>query len=84
MRRVIARVDPEQLLRAMKAAPEDVQRFLWERMPAGEGQRLRKRYEEMGRLRLGEVEKAQARIVAIIREMDESGEIEARPGETVE
>lgn len=84
-RRVIARVDPEEILRAMKAAPEDVQRFLWDQMPPEEGQKLRTRYEEMGRLRLSEVEKAQARIVTLIREMDESGEIViARPGETVE
>lgn len=83
--KVMGRLDPEEILRAMKAAPEGVQRFLWEQMVPEEAQKLRRRYEEMGRLRLSEVEKAQAKIVSLIREMDESGEIViARPGETVE
>jgi flagellar motor switch protein FliG len=78
------RIDPELLLRAMKAAPEVVRSFVWDCLPAADSESLKARLEAMGRLRLSEVEAAQQRIVATIREMEESGEIVLpRPDETV-
>ncbi|HTZ52796.1 MAG TPA: FliG C-terminal domain-containing protein, partial [Spirochaetia bacterium] len=58
--------------------------LLWKHVPAGDVQMLRRRFEEMGRVRLSDVEKAQSRIVSVIREMDENGEIVApRAGDAV-
>ena len=82
--RVLQRLDTDDVLRAMKAAPEPVQALLWKHVPAGDVQMLRRRFEEMGRVRLSDVEKAQSRIVSVIREMDENGEIVApRAGDAV-
>jgi flagellar motor switch protein FliM len=79
------RIDSELLLRAMKASPEDVRVFIWECLPQDEAKALKSRLEGLGKLRLSEVEAAQQKIVAMLREMEESGEIViARPGETVE
>ena len=85
IRMVLQRVERDVLLRALKAAPDEVCRLLLSCMSPSEAEEVKKQSEEMRRLRLSEVEKAQLRIVAIIREMEESGEIViARPGETVE
>lgn len=81
---ILRRIDPEDLLRAMKTAPENVKSFIWDCLPPADAQKLKVRFEELGRVRLSEVDAAQQRIIAKIREMDEVGEIVvARPGETV-
>ncbi len=79
------RTDEELLLRAMKAAPEVVKAFIWSCLPEPEADRLKARFEGIGRICLSEVEAAQQKVVALIREMEEDGEIIlAHPNETVE
>jgi flagellar motor switch protein FliG len=83
--KVVRRADAELLLRAMKAAPDEVQAFIWSCLPGADLARLKGRFEELGRLRLSEVEAAQQKIVSLIRDMVEDGEIfVAHPDETVE
>jgi flagellar motor switch protein FliG len=79
---VVGRTETETLLRALKGVPPEVQSFIWESVPREDVPRLRKRLQEMGPVRLYEVEKAQQTIVATIRDLEEAGEIiVARPGE---
>jgi flagellar motor switch protein FliM len=81
---VVKRIDVEDLLRAMKAAPDEVRDLIWGCMPPGDIEKLKLRFEELGRVRLNEVDAAQQRIVSVIREMEEAGEIVvARPGEMI-
>jgi flagellar motor switch protein FliM len=82
--KVLERVDGESLLRAMKAIPDKVREFIWDCAPKEALAGLKSRFEAIGRIRLHDVEEAQARIVSLIREMEESGEIIIeKPGESL-
>jgi flagellar motor switch protein FliM len=81
---VLARVDRDTLLKAMKAIPDEVRDFLWGCVKDGERAALKEAFEGMERVRLHDAEDAQQRIVALIREMEGNGEIVvARPGELI-
>jgi flagellar motor switch protein FliM len=83
--KVVKRSDEEIFLRAMKAVDDRARESIWALLPRDEAERLKKRLAETGKIRLSDVDAAQARIIALIREMEESGEIViARPNETVE
>jgi len=73
--KVAERSDAETLLRAMKAAPEEVKSFIFGSLSEVPAAALKARLEKLGRVRLGESEAAQQKLVALIREMEESGEI---------
>jgi flagellar motor switch protein FliG/flagellar motor switch protein FliM len=82
--KVLQGVEDEDLVMAVKATSEDVRSFIWNCVPRADVEGLKARMEKLGRTRLRDVEEAQQRIVAVIRRMDEEGEIiVARPGETV-
>ena len=84
--RILAEVAEEDLLLAMKAvADEKVRVHIWECVPAADRDRLQAKLAASGRARLADVERAQQRIVARIRQMEEDGKIVvARPDELVE
>lgn len=73
--KLVARIDAELLLRAMKAAPEELKSLIWSCIPKGEAEGLKARFDELGKVRLSEVDAAQQKIVAAIREMEDSGEV---------
>ncbi len=73
--RLAERLDGEILTRAMKAAPEEVKAFILGALPEHTAAALKARLEKAGRLRLSEVEAAQQKVVAKLREMEEGGEI---------
>ncbi len=83
--KVVKMADADVLLRAMKAAPEEGRTFLWGCMPREDAEKLKQLLKGLGPVRLHEVERAQQSVVALIRRMEESGEIVvARPEELVE
>jgi flagellar motor switch protein FliM len=73
--KVMKKADTDVLLRSLKAAPEDVRTFIWGCMPREDAEKLKQLLKGLGPVRLHEVERAQQRVVALIREMEESGEI---------
>ena len=73
--KVVKKVDADVLLRAMKAAPPEVIAYLWGCMPRADGEKLKVQLNDLGPVRLHEVERAQQKIVGLIREMHEAGEI---------
>jgi len=73
--KAIRAADQDDLLLAMKVAPEEVRDRIWESVPRGEADALRGRLEKMGRARLSDVDAAQMRIVGVIRRLEEEGEI---------
>jgi flagellar motor switch protein FliG len=75
VQKVMKKADVDVLLRAMKAAPDEVKTFIWGCAPREDGERLKARLKELGPVRLLDVERAQQRIVGLIREMEEAGEI---------
>jgi hypothetical protein len=70
---VVQRTDPEILLCALKAAPPDVQSFIWESMPPDNAAKLKKRLQEMGPVRLHEVEKAHPEASTTLLQIMEEG-----------
>ncbi|MCM3569591.1 flagellar motor switch protein FliG [Neobacillus mesonae] len=75
IQRVILEVDNQDLLLAMKAASPEVKKIIFENM----SQRMVDSFEEemqyLGPVRVKDVEEAQGRIVSVIRNLEESGEV---------
>jgi flagellar motor switch protein FliM len=69
------RLEADTLLRAMKAANDELQAFILGALSEVAAAALKGRLEKLGRVRLSEAEAAQQRIVAKIHEMEEAGEI---------
>lgn len=75
VQRVIREVANEDLLLALKAASEDVKALIFKNVSTRMAETLREEMEYMGPVRLRDVEEAQTRIVAVIRRLEEAGEI---------
>jgi flagellar motor switch protein FliM len=73
--KVLKKADMDVLLRAMKAAPEEVVTFILGCVPGEDVEKLKLRLRDLGPVRLHEVERAQQKVVGLIREMEETGEI---------
>ncbi len=82
---VLKRVDTDTFLKSMKAVPNEVRDFLWNCVDDEKRPVLQEAFKDMGKVRLYDVEDAQQRIVALIHEMSENGEIlVARPEDCAE
>lgn len=82
IQRVIRELDSKELALALKGAGAEVSQRIFKNMSKRAAEMLREDMEFMGPIRLRDVEEAQARIVGIIRKLDEAGEIViARGGE---
>lgn len=72
---IIRNCDNEDLMLALKAASDEVKEVIFKNMST----RMRETFEEeleiMGPVRLRDVEEAQGRIVQVIRDLEEAGEI---------
>lgn len=75
IQRVIRDVDPKDLQLALKVSGEEVQQTVFENMSKRMVETFKEDMEFMGPVRLRDVEDAQQRIVAVIRRLEESGEI---------
>lgn len=75
IQRVIRDVDPKDLQMSLKVSSEEVQSTIFENMSKRMVETFREEMEFMGPVRLRDVEDAQQRIVAVIRRLEEAGEI---------
>lgn len=75
IQRVIRDVEPQDLQLALKVASEDVRSVVFDNMSKRMADTFKEEMEFMGPVRLRDVEDAQQRIVAVIRRLEESGEI---------
>ncbi|MBM7579855.1 flagellar motor switch protein FliG [Jeotgalibacillus terrae] len=75
IQRVIRDCENEDLLLAMKVSADDVKDVLFRNMSQRMAENFKEEMEYMGPVRLRDVEEAQSRIVAVIRRLEESGEI---------
>ncbi len=75
IQRIIKDLDNNDIALALKGASEDVTNRVFKNISKRAGEILRENMEFMGPVRLREVEEAQQRVVAVIRRLDESGEI---------
>lgn len=75
IQRVIREVDNSDLCLALKGASEEVAKVIFNNMSKRMAEMVREDMEYMGPVRLRDVEEAQQKIVAIVRRLEESGEI---------
>ncbi|MCT8139820.1 flagellar motor switch protein FliG [Anaerobacillus sp. CMMVII] len=75
IQRVIRDVENEDLQLALKVANDEVKDVVFKNMSQRMVETFRDEMEYMGPVRLRDVEEAQSRIVAIIRRLEEAGEI---------
>ncbi len=75
IQRVIRDSENEDLKLALKVASEEVKSVLFKNMSKRMVETFEEEMEYMGPVRLRDVEEAQSRIVAVIRRLEESGEI---------
>ncbi|WP_195573155.1 flagellar motor switch protein FliG [Paenibacillus sp. 1001270B_150601_E10] len=75
IQRIIRDVENADLQLALKVASEEVRNAVFRNMSKRMADTFREEMEFMGPVRLRDVEEAQTRIVAIIRRLEESGEI---------
>lgn len=75
IQRVIREVDHTDLQLALKVASEEVSETIYRNMSKRMAESFKEEMEYMGPVRLRDVEEAQSRIVAIIRRLEEAGEI---------
>ena len=80
---VLRQVESHDVALALKTASEDVEEMIYNNMSNRAADMLKEDIEYMGPVRLSEVEEAQQRIVNVIRQLEDSGEIViARGGES--
>lgn len=75
IQRVIREVDHDDLLLSLKVASEEVKEVLFRNMSRRMAENFKEEMEIMGPVRLKDVEEAQTRVVAVIRRLEEAGEI---------
>ncbi|WP_096199359.1 flagellar motor switch protein FliG [Bacillus sp. FJAT-45350] len=75
IQRVIRDVENEDLQLSLKVSSEEVREVIFNNMSQRMAETFKEEMEFMGPVRLRDVEEAQSRIVAIIRRLEEAGEI---------
>ncbi len=75
IQRVVRDLDNNDIAMALKGSSEEVKTKIFRNISKRAGEILQENMDFMGPVRLREVEEAQQRVVAVIRRLDESGEI---------
>jgi flagellar motor switch protein FliG len=75
IQRVIREVDNNDLMLALKVASDEVKEIVFRNMSTRMAETFKEEMEFMGPVRLRDVAEAQSRIVAVIRRLEEAGEI---------
>ncbi len=75
LQRVLREVDTADLALALKAADEEIKQKIFKNISERAAQMIQEEIEYMGPKRLSEVEAAQLRIIEVIRNLEDSGEI---------
>lgn len=81
VQKVLREVDNDQLALALKGVSEDIKQFVFQNLSSRAVETLQEELQFMGPARLSAVEEAQQKVVAVIRRLDEVGEIYLRRGE---
>ncbi|MGN7398836.1 flagellar motor switch protein FliG [Cytobacillus praedii] len=75
IQRVIRDCESEDLMLSLKVSSDEVKDIIFKNMSSRMAETFKEEMEFMGPVRLRDVEEAQSRIVAIIRRLEEAGEI---------
>ena len=85
VQKLLRKVETMELAIALKAASEEVKEKIFKNMSERAGEMLKEEIEDMGPVRMKEVEDSQQNITNIIQEMETKGEliIAGRRGDTI-
>ena len=75
IQRVIREVDNGDLMLALKVSSDEVKEVVFKNMSKRMAETFKEEMEYMGPVRLRDVEEAQSRIVAVVRRLEDAGEI---------
>jgi flagellar motor switch protein FliG len=75
IQRILREVSNDDLVLALKGASEEVATIIYDNLSSRAAEMLKEDIKFIGPVRLSQVEEAQQRIVAVIRNLDEAGEI---------
>lgn len=81
IQRIIREVQDNDLIYALKVANEDVKSGIFRNISARRAESIQDEIETMGPVKLKDVETAQTNIVALVRSLEEKGEISVARGE---
>lgn len=81
VQKVLRDVEHDDLVMALKGVTEDLRDFVYENVSSRAAESLKEDIEFLGPARLSVVEEAQQAIVAVVRRLDDQGEIYIRRGE---
>lgn len=82
VQKVLREVNKDDLLLALKGVGEDIKDFVYSNLSNRQVETMKEDMQFLGPARLSQVEEAQQKVVAIIRKLDEQGEIYLRRGES--
>ena len=77
---ILRQVTVDKLALALRGAPAAVSEKVFKNMSGNAQENLREEIELMGKVKLADVEGEQRRIIGIVRELEEEGEINYRGG----
>ncbi|MBU2579273.1 flagellar motor switch protein FliG [Patescibacteria group bacterium] len=75
LQRILREVDPKDLARAMKQVSGTISGLIYKNMPKRAAEMLKEEISYLGPMRLSEVEEAQQKIIVVVRQLEEQGEI---------
>lgn len=75
IQRVLRELDNDVLALALKGASDEVRMRIFKNMSSRAAEILKENLEDLGPVRLRDVEEAQQKVVSVIRQLDETGEI---------
>lgn len=80
MQKILGEVDKNDLALALRAAAPEISTYIFDNMSARARDNLKEEMEMMGAKPLSEIEAAQKRILQLVRQMEEKGEIQVNRG----
>lgn len=80
MQKILGEVDKNDLALALRAAAPEISTYIFDNMSARARDNLKEEMEMMGAKPLSEIEAAQKRILQLVRQMEEKGDIQVNRG----
>ncbi|MDI6752254.1 MAG: flagellar motor switch protein FliG [bacterium] len=75
LQRILREVDSKDLARAMKSVTGTIGALIYKNMPKRAAEMLKEEISYLGPMRLSEVEEAQQKVIVVVRQLEEQGEI---------
>lgn len=82
VQKVLRDIENDDIVLALKGTTDDIKNFIFENLSSRAADNIREEIEFMGPTRLANIEEAQQKIVAVIRKLDDAGDIYIERGDS--